>query len=92
MNIIEQCMEWKVSLQLNFIDFEKAFDSVHRATPWRLLRLYGKHYKETSPAAFSMKGITTMVSGRNGGNKRMHVVTFTFSDAPDWALKETTSN
>ena len=34
-------MEWQASLHLNFIDFEKAFDSVHRNTLWKLLRLYG---------------------------------------------------
>ncbi|KAL9983948.1 hypothetical protein ACROYT_G006197 [Oculina patagonica] len=44
-NIIEQCMEWQASLHLNFIDFEKAFDSVHRITLWKLLRLYGVPHK-----------------------------------------------
>ena len=29
-NIIEQCIEWNVPLYINFIDFKKAFDSVHR--------------------------------------------------------------
>lgn len=29
-NIIEQSIEWQSSLYVNFIDFEKAFDSVHR--------------------------------------------------------------
>ena len=29
-NNIEHCYEWKDTLYLNFIDFEKAFDSVHR--------------------------------------------------------------
>lgn len=33
-NIIEQCMEWQATL--NFIDFEKAFDSVDRVTLWKL--------------------------------------------------------
>lgn len=28
-NIIEQCIDWNVSLYMNFIDFRKAFDSVH---------------------------------------------------------------
>ena len=27
-NIIEQCQEWQDPLYMNFIDFEKAFDSV----------------------------------------------------------------
>ena len=29
-NIIEQSIEWQSSLYVNFIDFEKAFDSVHK--------------------------------------------------------------
>ena len=29
-NIIEQCVEWNAPLYINFADFEKAFDSVHR--------------------------------------------------------------
>ena len=40
-NIIEQCLEWNVPLYINFIDFRKAFDSVHRDTLWKLLRSYG---------------------------------------------------
>ena len=39
--IIEQSIEWNSSLYLNFIDFEKAFDSVHHCTLWRILKLYG---------------------------------------------------
>ena len=31
-NIIEQCIEWKMALYINYIDFKKAFDSVHRET------------------------------------------------------------
>ena len=40
-NLIEQCDEFQRPLFLNFIDFEKAFDSVHRGSMWRLLRHYG---------------------------------------------------
>ena len=29
-NIIEQCTEWNATLFINFVDFEKAFDSIHR--------------------------------------------------------------
>ena len=40
-NIIEQCTEWQRQLYINFIDFEKAFDSIHRDSLWRILRAYG---------------------------------------------------
>ena len=33
--------EWQRSLYVNFVDFAKAFDSVHRDSPWRILRGYG---------------------------------------------------
>jgi len=40
-NIIEQCHEWQRGLYINFIDFQKAFDSVHRESLWSNLRAYG---------------------------------------------------
>ena len=40
-NIIEQCIEWNSSIYLNYIDFEKAFDSVDRESLWNIIRLYG---------------------------------------------------
>ena len=39
--IIEQSLEWNSPLYINFIDFEKAFDSVDRHTLWRLMKHYG---------------------------------------------------
>ena len=40
-NIIEQSIEWNSPLYTCFIDFEKAFDSVHRTTLWNVMRHYG---------------------------------------------------
>ncbi|KAK1791378.1 hypothetical protein P4O66_013384 [Electrophorus voltai] len=40
-NIIEQCIEFQRLLLINFIDFKKAFDSVHRGSLWKILRAYG---------------------------------------------------
>jgi hypothetical protein len=40
-NILEQCIEWNAPLLVNFIDFKKAFDSIHRDTLWAVLRSYG---------------------------------------------------
>ena len=39
--LIEQSLEWNSPLYINFIDFEKAFDSVHHDTLWNILRSYG---------------------------------------------------
>ena len=39
--ILEQSKEWNVPLYAYFIDFEKAFDSIHRHSLWKILRHYG---------------------------------------------------
>ena len=39
--IVEQSLEWNSPLYINFIDYEKAFDSVDRKTMWKLLGHYG---------------------------------------------------
>ena len=33
--IVEQSLEWNSPLYINFIDYEKAFDSVDRETLWK---------------------------------------------------------
>ena len=40
-NIIEQCTEWNATLFINFVDFEKAFDSIHRESLWSIMKFYG---------------------------------------------------
>ena len=40
-NIIEQSLEFQRPLVMNFIDFKKAFDSVHRESLWSIVRGYG---------------------------------------------------
>lgn len=35
--IFEQAKEWNSSVYANFINLEKAFDSIHRETSWRIL-------------------------------------------------------
>ncbi|VDO84666.1 unnamed protein product [Schistosoma curassoni] len=39
--IVEKSVEWNSSPYTNFIDYEKAFDSVDRRTLWKLLRHHG---------------------------------------------------
>ena len=40
-NILEQCNEWNAPLFVNFVDFEKAFDSIHRESLWSIMKFYG---------------------------------------------------
>uniref|UniRef100_A0A7I4Z3P4 Reverse transcriptase domain-containing protein n=1 Tax=Haemonchus contortus TaxID=6289 RepID=A0A7I4Z3P4_HAECO len=40
-NIIEQCVEYCQPLVINFVDFKKAFDSIHRESLWAILKIYG---------------------------------------------------
>ena len=47
-NIIEQCLEWNSPLYINFIDFRKAFDSLHRDTLWKIVQSYGVPPKMTA--------------------------------------------
>ena len=39
--IVEQTIEWQTSLCMNFIDFEKAFDSIDHQVLWNILKHYG---------------------------------------------------
>ena len=39
-DVIEQVNEWQATLCLNFIDFEKAFDYVHRESMWANMKKY----------------------------------------------------
>ena len=39
--ILEQTQEWNSPLYAVFVDFEKAFDSLHRESLWKILRHYG---------------------------------------------------
>ena len=39
--IVEQSIERNSPLYVNFVDYEKAFDSLDRETLWKILRHYG---------------------------------------------------
>jgi len=40
-NILEQVNEWQATLYINFVDFEKSYDSVHRNGLWMIMNQYG---------------------------------------------------
>ena len=40
-NILEKSLEWNTSLCINFIDFQRAFDSVQWERQWKIIQAYG---------------------------------------------------
>ena len=69
LTIIEESQEWNTSFYINFIDFEKAFDSIHHPTMWNILRSYGFPEKivcmQKTSAAFVTKDNTVICSESN---------------------------
>ena len=45
-NVVEQVVEWQSTLYITFVDFEKAFDSVHRESLWKIMTSYGIPFQE----------------------------------------------
>ena len=66
-NIIEQSVEWRKEVVVNFIDFKKAFDSLHRPSMWNTLRSYGLPIKIINVIKLLYEGSTSCVrvGGRN---------------------------
>jgi len=58
--MLEKVIEAQHPLIVNFIDFRKAFDSIHRPALWKILKQYGAGYqRKSSPSSRnSMKRAT----------------------------------
>ena len=98
--ILEQSLEWNSPLYVNFIDYEKALDSVDRQTLWRLLRHYGVPEKMTNINRKSYEGMTCRVvhgrqltdafEVRTGVRQGCLLSPFLFLLAIDWIMKMST--
>ena len=98
-NIIEQVNEWQATLYVNFIDFEKAFDSVHRQSLWVIMQKYGipekiirivKLFYEDFQCAVEDQGETSEWFGINTGVKQgCNMSGFLFLLVIDWVLRKT---
>ena len=99
--IVEQSIEWNSPLLVNFIDFEKAFDSIDRNTLWKLLRHYGippkiltliqKMYDGTSCKVLLEGRLTDSFEIKTGVRQGCLLSPFLFILAVDWLMKESTS-
>ncbi|VDP41775.1 unnamed protein product [Schistosoma curassoni] len=99
--IVEQSIEWNSSLYINFIDHEKAFDSVDRRTLWKLLRHYGVPEKIVNIIRNSYDGLqckvvhggqlTDAFQVRTGVRQGYLLSPFLFLLVVDWIMKTSTS-
>ena len=98
--IIEQSYEWQTPLVVNVIDFEKAFDSLHRPSLWDIMKAYGIPGKiirivqllyQDSECAVLDGGQTSEWFKVETGVKQGCVMSgFLFLLAIDWIMCETT--
>ena len=97
-NMIEQVNEWQATLYLNFIDFEKAFDSVHRESMWIIMRKYGipdkiirmvKIFYEDFGCAVEDQGeICSWFSIKTGVKQECNMSGFLFLTVVDWVMRK----
>ena len=72
---MEQSIEWNSSLYINFVDYEKAFDSVDRETLWKVLRHYGVPKKLVNMIKNSYEGMSCRVIHEGQLTKNFEVMT-----------------
>ncbi|XP_043922942.1 uncharacterized protein LOC122798228, partial [Protopterus annectens] len=99
--IVEQSVEWNSPLYINFVDFEKAFDSVDRETLWSLLKHYGIPTKIVNLIKNSYNGLSCRVIHGGQLSESFQVKTgvrqgcllsqFLFLLVIDWIMKKSTA-
>ena len=100
--IIEQSIEWNTSVYVNFIDFEKAFDSVDRQLLWQLMAHYGLPPKYINIIKSTYQDMQCQVLHQGHAQETFSVLTgvkqgcllspFLFLLCIDWIMKQTTHN
>ena len=99
--IVEQSLEWRTALCINFIDYEKAFDSLDRNVLWDLMANYGipskiislvkNTYEGTNCRILHEGGLTESFSIKSDVRQGCLLSPFLFLLAVDWIMKETTT-
>ncbi|KAJ8417554.1 hypothetical protein AAFF_G00223970 [Aldrovandia affinis] len=74
-NIIEQCLELQTTLIINYIDFKKAFDSVHRESLWQIVQLYSVPSKYVNIFKALYRNSTCRVRTSSGTTDDFDIVT-----------------
>jgi sorting nexin-29 len=97
--ILEQSVEWNSCVYVNFIDFEKAFDSIHRESLWKILRHHGipqkivnvirTLYINPNCRVVCGNNLTESFLVRTGVKQGCLLSPILFVLAMEWVLKET---
>ena len=92
---------WNCAIYVNFIDYEKAFDSVDRETMWKLLRHYGVPEKIISLIRCTFQDMSCRTAHAGQLSESFEVKTgvrqgcllspFLFLLVIDWIMKTTTT-
>ena len=98
-NIIEQVNEWQATLYLNFVDFEKAFDSVHHESLWLIMKKYGipekivrivrTFYEDFQCAVIDQGELCEWFNIKSGVKQGCNMSGFLFLIIMDWIMKKT---
>ena len=99
--IVEQSLEWNSSLYINFVDYRKAFDSLHRDTLCQLLRHYGipekmtlrlikNSYEDMNCQVVHQGKLSKKFEVKAGVRQGCLLSPFLFLLAIDWIMKGTT--
>ena len=92
-------MEWNSSLYVCFVDYEKAFDSVHRKTLWKIMESYGipsklvrmvnTMYDGSQCAVVEGTGQTDWFDVKSGVKQGCNMSGFLFLLVIDWIMRRT---
>ena len=98
-NIIQQCTEWQRQLYINFVDFQKAIDSIYRESLWKILRGYGIPLKIVNIIKTFYKNFTCSVQNSNimfkvktGVRQGCIMSAILFNMVIDWVMRRTTND
>jgi len=91
-NILEQALEWNASLYSCFVDYEKAFDSVHRETLWipqKLVKVVKAMCVSYQRVVVDSSGQTDWFTVGWGVKQGCNMLGFLFLLVVDWIMRAT---
>ena len=95
LQILESSKEWNSTIYMGFINFEKAFDSLHRESLWRILRDYviPKKVVTVIKILYIAQGhvaYNSHLTDKSGVNQECIISPFLFILDIDWLMTENT--